>query len=971
VTGVHDAPVAANDAVTIGEDGTIVIDVASNDNDADGDAVTVSTVTQPANGAATLLATGADAGKVSYTPEANFAGTDTFTYAVADGHGGTATATVSVTVTNVNDAPAAANDTATTAEESAVVIDVRVNDSDSDGDTVNVTAVGTPANGTAAVASANPGSLTYTPKANFVGTDSFSYTISDGKGGVATATVTVTVTNVNDAPTTVDDAAALGEDSGTAVVDVVANDNSSPDLDETLTLTAVAQPAHGLALVVTEGPDAGKVSYTPHTNFFGSDSFTYTISDGNGGTATGRVAVTVTSINDVPTAVGDTASVTEDSDPNPIDVLSNDSSAPDLGETLSVTAVTTPANGTATLEAGTVTYAPKADFVGTDSFSYTLSDGNGGVAIGTATVTVTNINDAPTAGNDEATAAEDQVVLFNVRSNDADVDDDELNVESVTQPAHGVASVVASGTDAGKVSYTPATNFFGSDSFSYTISDGNGGTATATVAMSVASVNDMPTAVADTATVTEDSGATLIAVLSNDSSAPDVDETLSVAAVTPPAHGTATLVTTGADAGKVSYTPNANFSGADSFTYTLSDGNGGIALATVIVTVTNVNDAPTAADDAVAVAEDQAIILDVRSNDVDADGDALTVEGVSQPAHGVATLIVTGPAAGKVSYTPTANFFGSDTFTYTIGDGSNSTATATVNVSVTSANDAPSATSDTATTSEENAVVVDVRANDNDPDGDALSVTVLGTPANGTAAAGDAGIVTYTPRADFVGTDSFSYTVSDGHGGVATATVTITVTGVNDAPTAGNDAIIIAEDQAITLEVRSNDADIDEDPLSVDAVTQAAHGVVAVVTSGPDAGKVTYTPSADYVGSDSFTYTISDGHGGTAVGTVTVAVTGVNDAPAATNDTATTGMETAVVLDVRSNDTDPDADPMIVISVGAPANGTAELLTSGAGAGLVSYTPNAGFIGADSFTYAITDGNGGTATATVLVSVSQ
>jgi hypothetical protein len=197
------------------------------------------------------------------------------------------------------------------------------------------------------------------------------------------------------------------------------------------------------------------------------------------------------------------------------------------------------------------------------------------------------------------------------------------------------------------------------------------------------------------------------------------------------------------------------------------------------------------------------------------------------------------------------------------------------------------------------------------------------------------------------------------------------VTGVNDAPTAGNDAVVIAEDQAITLEVRSNDADIDEDPLSVDAVTQAAHGAVAVVTSGPDAGKVTYTPSADYVGSDSFTYTISDGHGGTAVGTVTVAVTGVNDAPAATNDTATTGLETAVVLDVRSNDTDPDADPMIVISVGAPANGTAELLTSGAGAGLVSYTPNAGFIGADSFTYAITDGNGGTATATVMVSVSQ
>ncbi len=378
------------------------------------------------------------------------------------------------------------------------------------------------------------GVVSYTPNANYFGTDSFTYTVSDGNGGTATATVNVTVTAVNDNPTAGNDSLTVAEDSGATVVNVLANDSFAPDVGETLTVTAVTQPANGTVTLV-----AGVVSYTPNANYFGTDSFTYTVSDGNGGTATATVNVTVTAVNDNPTASNDAITVAEDSGATVVNVLANDSFAPDVGETLTVTAVTQPANGTVTLVAGVVSYTPNANYFGTDSFTYTVSDGNGGTATATVNVTVTAVNDNPTAGNDAITVAEDSgATVVNVLANDSFAPDvgETLTVTAVTQPANGTVTLVA-----GVVSYTPNANYFGTDSFTYTVSDGNGGTATATVNVTVTAVNDNPTAGNDAITVAEDSGATVVNVLANDSFAPDVGETLTVTAVTQPANGTVTL----------------------------------------------------------------------------------------------------------------------------------------------------------------------------------------------------------------------------------------------------------------------------------------------------------------------------------------------------------------------------------------------------------------------------------------------
>ena len=197
------------------------------------------------------------------------------------------------------------------------------------------------------------------------------------------------------------------------------------------------------------------VRYTPTANYNGPDAFTYTILDGNGGTATATVNVTVTPVNDPPVAVLDTTSVAEDSVANVIPVLANDTMGPDTGETLAVTAVTQPAHGTATLTAGAVHYSPATDYAGPDTFTYTLSDGLGGTATGTVNVTVTAANDNPTANNDTAPALlEDAVAtVINVLGNDSSSPDtgETLTVTDVGTATHGTTSLVS-----GVVRYQPA-----------------------------------------------------------------------------------------------------------------------------------------------------------------------------------------------------------------------------------------------------------------------------------------------------------------------------------------------------------------------------------------------------------------------------------------------------------------------------------------------------------------------------------
>ncbi|TMQ22937.1 MAG: tandem-95 repeat protein, partial [Deltaproteobacteria bacterium] len=301
------------------------------------------------------------------------------------------------------------------------------------------------------------------------------------------------------------------------------------------------------------------------------------------------------------------------------------------------------------------------------------------------------------------------------------------------------------------------------------------------------------------ASTDEDSPVT-VDVVANDS---DVDgDALAIASITQPAHGSAAI----ADGHHVTYTPAADYNGPDAFRYTISDGNGGQASATVAITVSPVNDAPVAVADAASLDEDTQVTIDVVANDSDVDGDALAIASITQPAHGTAAIAERHHV---------------------------------VALAIAPVNDAPVAAADAASTDEDTSITVDVVANDADIDGDALAITSLTPPAHGAAFAVDGHRVLYVPAANYHGPDALSYTISDGNGGQATAQLVLDVVSVNDAPVAVADAASLDEDTSATIDVVANDSDVDGDTLAVASVTQPAHGTAAIV----GLHQVSYTPA--------------------------------------------------------------------------------------------------------------------------------
>lgn len=345
-----------------------------------------------------------------------------------------------------------------------------------------------------------------------------------------------------------------------------------------------------------------------------------------------------------------------------------------------------------------------------------------------------------------------------------------------------------------------------------------------------------------------------------------------------------------------------------------------------------------------------ATVLDVLANDSDPDGNPLVIQSVTQPASGSVQAVGNG-----VVYTPAAGFSGSTTFTYTISDGQGGTATATVTVNI--AGGVPVAANDTATTPRSTPVLIDVLANDRDPENQILSIGTVSAPGNGTAVV-VSGQVRYTPNAGFAGTDTFTYTAVDPDGNSATATVTVTVS--NAAPRAVNDVASTATNTPVDINVLANDSDPEGDALTLVSVTAPGNGTAVI--SGE---RVRYTPNTGFSGSDTFSYTVRDSFGATSTANVTVNVA-ANQAPTAATDEALTSKGLAVVINVLTNDTDPEGDTLSVTRIVTPPTlGRAEINANGT----ITYQHNRGPVGVDTFQYEISDGRGNVAVGLVRVHV--
>ncbi len=1027
VNCVADNPTAVNDAATVGEDsGANTIDVQANDTDPD-NVGSITAVTQPANGTVVITNGGAD---LTYTPDAGYCNTppgttlDTFTYTLSPGG---SVGTVTVTVTCIDDAPTAVNDAATVNEDSgANTINVLANDTDTDAGPISIQSVTQPANGAVVITNAGA-DLTYAPNANYCnnppGTtlDTFTYTLNGG----SSATVTMTVTCVDDDPTAVADAATVAEDSGASTIDVLAND-TDPD-GGAISITSVTQPANGTVVITNGGAD---LTYAPNANYCNNppgttlDTFTYTLTPG-GSIAT--VTVTVTCLDDNPTAVDDSATVAEDSGANPINVQSNDTD-PD-GGTNTIQSVTQPANGAVVITNGgaDLTYAPNANYCnnppGTtlDTFTYTLTPGG---STATVTVTVNCADDPPLAVVDSATVNEDSGAnAINVLANDTDLDAGPISILSVTQPGNGAVVITNGGAD---LTYAPNANYCNNppgttlDTFTYTLTPGGSST---TVTVTVTCLNDGPVLDLDADDDKGTGGANFAVTFTEgdtvklledpvDATVSDVDSaniqtlTVTLTNLLDPTFETLDADLTGFPSISKNYdttTPGvgiltvtgpdlvANFQSvlrtvtylntdqdpdatARTVTFVANDGisNGNIATATV--TVVPVDVAPTAVNDSATVNEDSgANTIDVQANDTDPDGGPISITSVTQPANG--TVVITN-AGADLTYAPNANYCNSvsgpvDSFTYTLTPGGSTT---TVSVTVTCVDDNPTAVADAATVVEDSgANTINVLANDTDPDGGPKSITSVTQPANGTVVITNGGAdLTYAPNANYCnnppGTtlDTFTYTLTPGG---SSTTVTMTVTCVDDNPVAVADAATVTEDSgANAINVLANDTDPDGGPISITSVTQPANGAVVITNGGAD---LTYAPNANYCNTppgttlDTFTYTLTPGGSST---TVTMTVTCIDDPPTAVADAATVNEDSgANAIDVLANDTDIDAGPKSVTSVTQPANGT--VVNNGTN---VTYAPNANYCNnppgttLDSFTYTLTPGGSAT-TVTVTV----
>jgi VCBS repeat-containing protein len=494
------------------------------------------------------------------------------------------------------------------------------------------------------------------------------------------------------------------------------------------------------------------------------------------------------------------------------------------------------------------------------------------------TPTVAQPNNPPTAGTDNYSLDEDNtfsVTAAGVLTNDTEPDGDTpltvVNPGTYTTTKGGSITLSSDGA----MSYTPAPDYFGTDSYTYTVADSKDATATGTINFDVASVNDAPDAVDDEYTVNKNNTLTVpsAGVLTNDS---DADEdSFTVSGNTQPNSGTVSLNPDGSFV----YTPTQNFNGTDSFTYNVTDSKGASNSATVTITVTNNNNPPTAVDDpfyttnedtplSVTGATNEIIQQTIAypvllSNDTDLDQDNLTVSSTgafTTSENGTVTLY----SDGSFDYQPAQDFNGVDSFNYTASDGNGGTSTATATVTVLPVNDAPTAVDDEYTTKQDQLLNVSaglgVRSNDVDVDGDTLTISLGTDVSDGTLALNTDGSFTYNPDPGFYGTDSFTYTASDGSE-TSGATVTITVNELT-APVANNDSYVVFTGTTLSVNstngVLSNDTDPQGDDLTVTAPSSpydTTNGTVSISTNG----SFTYTPDKGFAGTDSFTYTVSDG----------------------------------------------------------------------------------------------------------------
>ncbi|MCG6156582.1 tandem-95 repeat protein [Rubinisphaera margarita] len=805
IASVNDVPVAETAVFELNEDSMFNGRVQATDADV-ADSLTYELVNDVLFGTLTFRSDGT----FTYRPDANYNGADFFSFRASDGTASSESTMIGLDVLPVNDRPSAQFNSFTTPEDRHIF--GQVIGTDIDGDVLTFANTTEPSHGT--LVFENDGTFTYTPDANFYGTDEFRYSVYDGQlYSYSQGTARISVTPVDDAPIAIVDSYDVPEDGSISFIvpqtDFGFVSESGEYVGAGQTLDYSPENAHFSVYRSSTNSFIGFSirSYTNTSDYWSVDFAAPAGETLSPGTYTGATRYPFQDAEDpglsisgqhrgYNTSVGEftiTQLVTADDGSienfaatfwqasyegaprmtgainyNYVDgsdvgsVLFNDF---DLdGDQITATLVDGPEHGTLTFRAdGSFDYTPDPDFTGTDGFTYRATDGTLESGLGFVTLNVTPTNDTPVAVGGTIITNEDQSASGQLTAND--IDGDELLFSLVQEPNHGTLILDADGS----YEYIPHANYHGTDSFTFRVNDGTEDSNLAAVDIDVQSVNDTPIAYEGVALLGEDG------VVTGQLTGFDADgDTLSFELISGPAHGTLQLAPDGA----YTYTPDANYHGDDHFTFVSNDGTATSSVVEYLIRIRSINDAPIAFDSQNDVSEDGNVTGSVQGQDVD--GDAITFSLVQQPAHG--TLQFT--ASGNYSYTPNANYFGSDSFTFLASDGTESSTPATVALNVTPVNDAPSLEPATFSLAENSNVGTAVGAvTGNDIDSSDLTYAITsGNEAGAFAINAVTGEITVVDSAplDFETTPTFNLVVSVTDGSL-TASAAVTVNLLDEA----------------------------------------------------------------------------------------------------------------------------------------------------------------------------------------------
>lgn len=903
VNPINDAPQAHAQAIELAEDTPKTILLSGSD--VEGSALSHVLDTLPTKG--TLSGS---VPNLLYTPNPDTHGSDSFTFHVTDGELTSSSQPISITISAINDPPVANPQSVRTSEDTAVPIEL--GGSDTEGSALTFAIDAPPTKG---VISGTAPNLIYTPNPHANGADFFTFQVHDGELNSTTATVTIDVTAINDAPTAQPQSLTLLED--------------NPLL---ISLTGTDHEGTALTFEIVTGPSNGKLMgnlptlrFVPNPNVFGSDSFTFRVTDGELTSAPASILLTIDAVNDAPSAIAQTLSLNEDT-PRTLILSGTDIE----GSVLTYALLSEPAKGQLSGTPPNLTFTPNPNANGTDTFDFEVSDGDLTSAAATISFIINPINDAPLAHAQSTTIIEDTSTPITLAASDPE--GSVLSFTVIAGPTKGTLS----GAPPNLV-FTPHLNATGSDSFTFRVHDGLLNSGIVKVHIAITPVNDPPVANTQMVLLNEDTITTILLT------GHDVEGTgLLYSILTQPHKGRLS-----GTAPNLKYTPDRNVTGADSFTFSVSDGQLQSTIETITLNIAPINDAPVSFSQALSLPEDspRGIIL----SGVDLEGDSLTFTVLTPPSKG--QLAGSPP---NLTYTPNLNFSGLDSFTFGISDGSLTSSAAAINLTINPVNDPPVANTQSVSLTEDRAKSIVLTGSD--PEKSALSYTVIAGPAKGSLS-GNAPNLVFTPHRNATGTDSFAFRVNDGFLNSGIVKVLLTINPVNDVPVANARTISVNEDTLTSVLLTGSD--VEGAALLYSIITYPTRGTLSGTTPN-----LKYTPDRNFTGADSFTFRVSDGQLQSAIATVALNILPIDDDPPVSFGQALSLAEdTPKPIVLTGLDYEGNALTFTILRLPAKGqiSGTPPNLT---------YTPNLHVSGTDSFTFEVSDGSLRSTAATITLTIN-